>query len=300
MLLERLFENLAIRVEPFAVCEVAPGWRLRMEALDRVTIHFVVDGEGTLRVGRGPRQRLGAYTLAIVPPGLTHALESGETPSAEATAQDGRSDGSLVRFVAGPPGTDDLLIACGRVEAVYGGGLGLFDLMRDPVVLDFSDSDQMRSTFDRLLAEHRSPSPASTAMVTALMNECLVLVFRRLCGHPDCHLPWLDALEDPRMAAVLEAILEDPARPFTLDLLAERALMGRSAFAEAFHATFGRTPMAFVREVRLRRAADILRSTRLPVDSVAVRVGFASRSHFSRAFRKQFGLSPTAFRARPA
>ncbi len=58
MLLERLFENLSVRAEPFAVCEVGRDWRLRLDALGWVTLHFVMRGEGRLRVGSGETHRL--------------------------------------------------------------------------------------------------------------------------------------------------------------------------------------------------------------------------------------------------
>lgn len=297
MLLERLFENLALTVEPFAVCQVSDGWRLRMEGLDWVALHYVLSGEGELRTGDRV-DRLRPYTLAIVPPHLGHVLQCGAPRRGEALAPVGSADGDrLPRLVAGPRDPGDLQVACGRVRAVYGEGLGLFDLLREPIVLDFSDSEQMRSTFGRILEEQRSPSPATGAMTTALMNECLVMVFRRLCGRPECPLPWLSALEDPRLAPVLEAILEHPERDHSLESLAELALMSRSTFAEEFAAAFGRTPMAYVRDVRLRRAAELLRSTNLPVSAVASRVGFASRSAFTHAFRERFGYTPMSFRA---
>lgn len=301
MLLERLFENLALTVEPFAVCEVSRGWRLRMDALDWVTLHFVLSGEGRLKIGAGPGHRLGPNTLAIVPPQLRHAIESRDEPGHETTARLGsKGEGELLQFLAGPSGQRDLIVACGRLQAFYAGSLGLFDLLKEPIVLDFSGPGPMRATFERLLEEERNPSPGSTAMMTALMNQCLVLIFRRLSDSSDRRLPWLDALEDPRLAKVLGMILERPERHYSLESLADHALMSRSAFVQVFVASFGRTPMAFVRDVRLRRAAELLRGTNLSVDALASRVGFASRSHFSHAFREYFGRSPAAFRRGPS
>ena len=73
--------------------------------------------------------------------------------------------------------------------------------------------------------------------------------------------------------------------------------MSRSAFAERFHAAFGTSPMSFVHDVRLRRAAEILQRTpELSIEQVAHRVGFTSRSHFSSEFKARFGSSPAAFR----
>jgi AraC-like DNA-binding protein len=76
--------------------------------------------------------------------------------------------------------------------------------------------------------------------------------------------------------------------------------MSRSVFAKRFHEGFGQTPMDYVREVRMRSAAQLLAQPELSVDSIATRVGFASRSHFSKSFSEQFGCSPTAFRTQQA
>ena len=81
-----------------------------------------------------------------------------------------------------------------------------------------------------------------------------------------------------------------------MDSLGEVASMSRSAFAEKFTAAFGRSPMSFVHHVRMQRAAQLLQQPALSIDEVADRVGFASRSHFSRAFKKPSGVSPAEFR----
>jgi AraC-like DNA-binding protein len=74
--------------------------------------------------------------------------------------------------------------------------------------------------------------------------------------------------------------------------------MSRSAFAEHFAATFGQAPFEFLTEVRLRRAARLLEATDIPIKAVTGTVGYASRSSFSRAFTKLYGVDPTTFRSR--
>lgn len=297
MLSERLFENLALDVEPFALCDVAPGWRLRMDGLDWVTLHYVLHGMGRLLAGPAGAHDLGPWNLALVPPQLEHAIESGETVLSEVSTREvGHEVQGLLEFHAGPESGSDLLVACGRVQATLAGGLGLFAMMREAIVLDFADSKRMRETFAGLLEEQRTLAPGCRTMMTALMRECLVLVFRRLSTDPKCELPWLSALEDPHLAPAIDAILEEPDRPHSVDSLAAYAYMSRAAFSRRFTAMLGRTPMAFVRDVRLRQSAKLLRSTDLSVDTVARRVGFSSRSHFTRAFQQYFGESPARFR----
>jgi hypothetical protein len=54
MLLKKLFENLNLQVDTFATCGVSPGWRLTVPGLDWVVLHFVMEGDGSLREpGRG-------------------------------------------------------------------------------------------------------------------------------------------------------------------------------------------------------------------------------------------------------
>ena len=165
-------------------------------------------------------------------------------------------------------------------------------------MLDFSDSDEMQSVFDGLLREQGTLGPGSDAMMAALMNQCLVLVFRDLCGHPDCRLPWLVALDDPDLADVLDKILANPQAYHTVASLAHTARMSRSAFARQFRESFDRSPMEYVRDVRLRQAARLLHGIGdLSIEAIARRVGFDSRSHFSRSFKDLFGVPPAEFRA---
>jgi AraC-like DNA-binding protein len=72
--------------------------------------------------------------------------------------------------------------------------------------------------------------------------------------------------------------------------------MSRSAFSEHFSKTFGRTAMEFVKEVRLRRAAELLLTTKRPIKAIAADVGYHSRSHFTQAFKEIHGLHPAAYR----
>lgn len=298
MLLERLLENLALEVEAFAMCRVAPGWRLRLPALERATFHFVLRGTGEVSGGTPRGRELAAGSLAVVPPGLIHRLQCGKAPYAEEGLKGGKEvEGELAEHRAGPQGDSELLVACGRVQVVFGGSVGVFNHLRDVLVVEFADEPKMGVIFETLLAEIRSPQPGSRAMVSALMNESLVLVFRRLCTESECHIAWLDALEDPHLERALEAMLDRPGDPHTVTTLAGLCYLSRSAFSRRFRESFGRPPMEYLRGIRLREAARLLRrDSRMPVATVAKRVGFVSRSQFSRAFKDYFQAPPTAFR----
>ena len=295
MLLNKLLAKLDARVEFFSTCLVSSGWRLRLPGPPAAMLHFVLEGKGTLRLSGGNELPLQAGFLAVIPKGSRHALASNADVHRESqvdlSINDTTSDSTAI--VAGDSKAVVLTVACGLVRIRYGSALGLFDHLEDALVVDLSEESRSHSIFDDLLSEQTDQGPGSTAMKTALMSQCLILMLRRLCQQGECRLPWISALRDPRLARALEHILEDPAKPHTVDLLAAVAAMSRSAFAESFANAFGIPPMAMVRRVRLERARYLLEQANSPsVDEVARRVGYFSRSHFSRSFKKQHGIAP--------
>ena len=298
MLLDRVLKDLELSLEAFAVCEVASGWRLQLERLGWVTVHFALAGDGRLRMPDGRVVAMPAQSLVLVPPGRAHGIETGRGVDHEVQATDAapRLKGLKV-FEAGPRTDDEFVVACGRLQARVRGGQGLFDWLDEPLVVDFADSPHMASIFERLLDEERHRSDTSEAMMTTLMNEAMILMFRRLRAEPDCPLPWLTALEDPRLSAALALMVEHPERAHTVETLADASLMSRTAFATAFSECFGSSPIAYLRGIRMRRAANLLRGSDLTVDQVASRVGYASRSQFSRAFTSEFGMPPATYRS---
>lgn len=297
MLIERLLENLALRVDTFATCRVAPGWRLRLPALDWVTFHYVLEGQGELLGTSDGSPTLSRGSLAVVPPHQVHGLQCGGGPWGERGVSGEGPAGGVPEHRAGPEDERALLVACGRVQVLYGPGIGLFDRLPDSLVLDFGHNEKVRTIFEGLLDEVRSSRPGFQTMASNLMSESLIHVFRRLCFQADCALPWLQALEDPHLEKAIEAMLESPEQPHTVALLASQCFLSRSSFARRFREAFGQPPMEYLRGIRLRRAAQLLRrEPPPPISTVAARVGFRSRSQFSRAFKEYFHCPPSEFK----
>jgi len=295
-LLEKVFNNLAMTVEPFATCRLADGWRMRLPVHDWVTLHYALTGGGELELGTGEVLPLPPNSLAVMPPNFGHAVQCGTV--SDEIDYDGQDDpdAPMCELVAGSPAQIALTIVCGRIQACYAGSMGLFDHLHEAIVLDFSKREHMRGIFEALTQECQRSSPASGAMMTALMNQCLIEVLRDVEERSDGSLPWLSALDVPRLSKVVETILDHPEQNYTLESLADIAAMSRATFIRHFEKCFARTPMDYLRDVRLRRGAQLLQVSSTTVDSVAGKVGYASRSHFSHAFHEQYGVSPVEFR----
>jgi len=101
---------------------------------------------------------------------------------------------------------------------------------------------------------------------------------------------------EKRLLRVLEYIHDNPAGDLSLDALADVAAMSRFHWHRVFHAMTGETCAQAVRRVRMQRAASWLAHDGLNVAEVARRVGYPNIQSFSRVFKVETGLSPTAFR----
>lgn len=83
----------------------------------------------------------------------------------------------------------------------------------------------------------------------------------------------------------------------TLDQLADVAGISKHHFSHLFKESMGVSPYQYVIRRRLDEAKHLLVRTDLSITRVALRTGFSSHSHLSKAFRNVEGVSPSAFRA---
>jgi transcriptional regulator GlxA family with amidase domain len=145
-----------------------------------------------------------------------------------------------------------------------------------------------------------APRCASSAILARLGEILVVESVRTYVGSlQPGQGGWFGGLQDPRIAAVMRAIHEDPARPWTISALARKAAMSRTALAMRFRALIGTSVKAYVTHVRMTTAASLLEEPERPnLARVAEAVGYGSEAAFSRAFVREMGVAPTHLRMR--
>lgn len=100
----------------------------------------------------------------------------------------------------------------------------------------------------------------------------------------------------PAILDAVEAMEANVADPLDLDRLAEVAALSARQLNRLFADRLGRSVMKYYRELRLEKAQSLLRNSPLSLTEIALATGFASSSHFSRAYAAQFGQPPSAYR----
>jgi AraC-like DNA-binding protein len=147
------------------------------------------------------------------------------------------------------------------------------------------------------LAEAATERPGGRTIRLRLAELAFVEVVR---SHMAAMAPeatgWLAGLRDPAVSRVLALLHAQPAEAWTLNALAKKVAVSRSVLAERFAHLVGCPPLRYLTRWRMQRAARLLRGG-ARVGEAAGAVGYTSEAAFSRAFRRETGIPPAAWRA---
>ena len=104
--------------------------------------------------------------------------------------------------------------------------------------------------------------------------------------------------ERGRLSRLLDYIRAHVAKPHPLPALAARAAMSERTLQREFRAATGQAPHEWIVGERIARAKELLESTRLSTQAVAVRVGLGSAESLRHHFRRRVGTTPGQYRRR--
>jgi AraC-like DNA-binding protein len=220
------------------------------------------------------------------PPQLPYALSMTGSEITTARLDGGGRDRSTI--VCGFLGLDarpfnPLLAALPRVLHVPGSTLG---------------TDSWVGTFLRAVVEESNRRrPGGEAVLERMTEMLFVEVLRRhIEALPPEQTGWLAGMRDPAVGRALALLHEKPGEPWTLERLGEAAGLSRSSLHERFTHFIGQPPMQYLTRWRMQIAAGRLRDTDAKLVEISLDVGYESEAAFSRAFRREVGVSPGAWR----
>ena len=153
-------------------------------------------------------------------------------------------------------------------------------------------SAPLRATLDLIGYETGANRPGARVVNGALGTLVLVQILRAHLMSKDVMPGWLGALADPRIGPVLGLLHGDPARRWSVADMASAAGMSRTAFNGRFTAKVGTSPLNYLIRWRMALASAALRTGEQKLADIAVKVGYASESAFSMAFKRLHDESP--------
>ncbi|MGN5131482.1 AraC family transcriptional regulator [Aeromonas hydrophila] len=257
--------------------------------------HLLMKGEIRVSTAQGDDVVLRPGDLLLLPGGEPHTIWREGDALTLTLAEPG--DGLLP--LRGDGG-DQVEFLCGEYR--YQGPLRplLLDALPSPLCIPLlaSESQQALSLVLSLIhQELLREQQGSGAVLTALSQVLLAMGLRAHASDPHGALGLVGALQDPRLGRSLQAMLADPAHPWSVDELAALAAMSRATYFRHFRQRLGCSVWEFMVRVRMVRAAELLRHPdQLPLGEVAQRVGYQSEASFAKAFKQSSGMAPGRFR----
>ena len=160
------------------------------------------------------------------------------------------------------------------------------------------DADDWIAHFARLAAaESERKRPGGEAVLERMSEMMFVDLLRRYLERlPEDQRGWLAGLRDRYVGRVLSLMHENPAEAWTMEQVADRVGLSRSALHERFVQFIGLTPMQYLTNWRMQIASRLLTQSSATLVSVGLDTGYTSEAAFSRAFKRAVGVPPSVWR----
>lgn len=267
-----------------------------------IVIHVVMEGQCWVRQpSAGWGVNVSAGQALVLPRGGPYEISSqpGRTAVPFDSLLDGRSLSELrrIRLDQGPgPRTRVLcgLLGCDRRA---------FDPLRStlPSAFQVDMGERMQTLVPFVVTYALDDSPGAAGLRERVAELLYLGALRVYMGRlPEGASGWLAALRDPLIGRALQALHAKPSRHWSVDELAAVAGGSRSALATRFAELLGEAPMHYLARLRMSLAARALIDSRKSLAAIADEVGYESPAAFQRAFKRDFLMTPAAWRKNAA
>lgn len=153
-------------------------------------------------------------------------------------------------------------------------------------------NDRLLQRFVEMVTVHRQATPAANELAAHLFWAVLGLIQHTM--HLSADGPLHEKLEVvENVQQYIDSHLE---HVITVDQLARVANLSGRQLTRIMRQATGIAPMQYVIQQRLARAATLLTQTRTAIQQIGVQVGYPNEFHFSRAFTRLYGRSPSQYR----
>ena len=272
----------------------AGAWAVRYSAFGEPSFCTMLDGECILAVDGEAPVVLAAGDFVLLPatPGFTtSSIEPAEpVPMDPATAQ--AMEGELRYGLQDVPAETRML-----------GGYFAFDspdadmlVSLLPALLHLRGVDRL-TVLVKLVRDESVEQMPGRELILGRLVEILLIEALRLTSGSAASPGLLRGLADERLGAAIRLMHGDPAYPWTVNELASKAALSRSAFFTRFSGAVGVAPMAYLLGWRMALAKNLLREQKLGLTEIAEKVGYGSASSFSTAFSRYVGIAPSTYPA---
>ncbi|MYN25071.1 AraC family transcriptional regulator [Duganella levis] len=293
--LSEVISLLNVRAARCTRFEASGNWSYRFPAKPALKFGAILKGDCWMDFGTGVRHHLSAgdsFLLANAP-GYVLANDEQALP-ADGIAMFDWEHSDVARHEG-----DDTVLVAGSFQFDASDAELLLDALPQILIIPggHPSAAAIRSTLQIIAPEIKGPQIGAALLTERLVDVLLVLVLRAALElDRSTDFGWIGALADPRIGKAIGLMHNDPAHPWTLEILCAAVAMSRSAFSKRFKSLVGRAPLDYLLHWRMRIARDQLRRG-ASVAAASLHIGYASESAFRHAFKRLHGNAPKRYRA---
>ena len=269
--------------------------------VEMIGFHYILEGWIQLRLGSEPVRSAGPGQMILLAHNDIHLLGSDVSlPGVDARPLLRKANGEEVSRI--DYGNGDRVLnhfVCGYLT-MAAPRHPLLNALPPLLLADLRGrpcAEWAESSFCYAARGHAARRPGSREFLARLSELLFVEAVREYIQHLSADSTgWLAAMRDPALLRALSALHSRPAHRWSTEELAREACLSRSAFAERFSSTLGIPPMGYMTQWRMLLAGQRLRESSETIAQIATYVGYESESTFSRAFVREMGMAPGAWR----
>jgi len=265
-----------------------------------IAYHYSTHGRWWLQVAGEHPVEVRAGEVALLPRNDPHVLGSSTDlrPVSARSLIQPADGGGLARIIHGGGGEATHMV-CGFLAS---------DQHRNPLIATLprvlkidmarTGSDEWIESSLRFALRGLSEGLIGASTVMSKLSELMFVeaVRRYAATLPAEQRGWLAGVRDPYVGRALALVHGRPGHPWTAESLACEVSLSRSAFSDRFTSVVGMPPKRYLIAWRLQTAKEKLREGRKPMAQIAHEVGYEAEAAFNRAFRREFGIPPAAWR----
>lgn len=294
--LSELAPLLRVRPELQDYCRFGGLWSAHHDHATPRSAHFHIVAKGRCLLDRPGFDaiELGPGDVMLLPQGSEHVVRApgaGRHPSSFVV----EFENSIRRKSTNNDVVETELI-CGQLHFEAAGQSLISAILPEVIVLraeGFHRLQHLQPLVFAIRDELDAGRMGSSAIATDLASALFVMMLRRYLDDITATENGLvNLLADRATSRAVQAMIRDPARPWTLDELAALAATSRATLVRAFRRSAHASPLAFLSELRLSQVNQRLRTTRDALAKIAVDVGFQSEATMSRAYFRRYGVRP--------
>ena len=299
-ILTDVLQTLHLESSLYLRSELGAPWGLHIPAAPTMLFHAITAGSCWMYfLNTSEPVFLAGGDIIVLPQGDEHALVDDRATPVPPPNVPEATNNHCARLYLGGAGARSSIV-CGSFS--FHRSLGTFLLAPLPRLIHLHSEDWRTNswlvTTMQFLFEETGSDQLGTDLIRQHLTDILfVQILRTWIARQQGQLPgWLQALHDEHIRKAIAAIHEKPGAEWTVERLAQKAGLGRAAFAARFAKLVGEPPMHYLTRWRMQVAGEMLRTGTKSIDTIAQELGYFSRASFSKAFKRYMGLGVGAYR----